>query len=113
MTTTQIITQTIQLVISLIFLVLSRYFIPWVKNNMDASKVSAALAKVHVATEIATTLVQAAEQTITGQKKGKIKKAEVMKQLKAVNETLKLGISEDILDAIVESAVAEMNALYF
>lgn len=113
MTTDQIITQTIQIIVSLIVIVASRYVIPWVKHNMDTSKVTVALTKIRVATEIATTLVQAAEQTITGAKKGKIKKAEVMKQLKAVNETLKLNIPDDILDAIVESAVAEMNSLYF
>ncbi len=53
--------------------------------------------------------VEMAEQTMTGSGKGKDKKTLVTKYIKSVLNDLKIEMSDDQIDILIESAVYAMN----
>ena len=92
----------LRVVIFVAVLVLVKYVIPWFKENTD-------LAKNQILADIVTAAVQYAEQTITGQGTGAEKKAIVTEFLKRQLEAKNLAISDEQLNALIESAVYAMN----
>lgn len=106
---TRILSDIVYVIVAVAITLITRYFIPWIKSKIDTEKVKKIGDNINLANEIAHTLVEAAEQTIKGQGKGKLKKAEVMTALNKVNKELGLNVSEKVLDAIVESTVKAMN----
>lgn len=79
-----------------------KYIIPWVKENTD-------LAKSKILMDIVTAAVQYAEQTITGSGSGAQKKAIVTEFLKSQLKAKDISISDEQLEALIESAVYAMN----
>mgnify|MGYP002621738698 CR=1 FL=1 len=80
-----------------------KYIIPWIKENTN-------LAKNQILMDIVTAAVQYAEQTITGNGSGAQKKAVVTEFLKGQLIAKNISISDEQLNALIESAVYAMNA---
>lgn len=106
---TRILSDIVYVIVAIAITLITRYFIPWFKSKIDTEKVKKISDNIGVADHIAHTLVDAAEQTVKGHGKGVYKKSEVMRVLNKANKDFGLNISEDVLDAIVESAVKAMN----
>ena len=79
-----------------------KYLIPWIRENTN-------LAKNQIVMDIVTAAVQCAEQTITGNGSGIEKKAIVTEFLHAQLIQKNISISDDQLNALIESAVYAMN----
>lgn len=99
----EILFEVLKAVIIISIMVITRYAIPWIKEYTE-------LAKNQTVTNLITAAVQYAEQTIkkeTGS--GKEKKAIVTEFLKEQLEAKNISISDEQLNALVESAVYAMN----
>ena len=94
--------EVLKAVLTIAIMVGIRYFIPWAKNTIDSSKLS-------IVVELITAAVKAAEQTITGTKNGAEKKAIVVKFIKEQLKAKNIDISDEQIDALIESAVYAMN----
>lgn len=108
-TNTDIISSIVYIVITVLLALITRYLVPWFKSKINTEKAKKITQDISTADEIAHTLVEAAEQTIKGAKKGALKKAEVMTTLRKLNITLGLNVPDSVLDAAVEAAVKAMN----
>lgn len=89
-------------VIVVIMAIITRYLVPFLKSLYAADEYKGLV-------DIVNTAVKAAEQTITGEGKGAIKKEEVMTFVtRWLNEKgIKIELSQ--VDALIEAAVFEMN----
>ncbi len=92
----------LRLAVFIAVLSVARYAIPWIRENTD-------IAKNQVLMDIVTAAVQYAEQTITGQGTGAEKKAIVTEFLRHQLAEKNLSISEEQLNALIESAVYALN----
>lgn len=97
----EILFEVLKAVIIISIMVAMRYVVPWIKENTD-------LAKNQILMDIVTAAVQYAEQTI-GKGSGAEKKAIVTEFLKKQLEAKNLSISDEQLNALIESAVYAMN----
>lgn len=98
----EILFELLKFVIIVSIIVGMKYIIPWIKENTD-------LAKNQILMEIVTAAVQYAEQTISGAGTGAQKKAIVTEFLKGQLMAKDISISDEQLDALIESAVYAMN----
>lgn len=98
----EILFEVLKAVIIIAIMVVVRYLIPWIKENTD-------LAKNQMLMDIVTAAVQYAEQTITGSGTGAEKKSIVTEFLKEQLMAKNISISDEQLNALIESAVYAMN----
>lgn len=82
--------------------ILTKYFIPYIKEQIKASKYATVYDMVETA-------VKAAEQKCQAPKQGKSKKADVLAFMSNWLETKGIHLSEDELDRIIEAIVWQMN----
>lgn len=92
------ITPIVQAVFALIAAIITAIVIPYIKSRTTAQQREQILAWVKIA-------VSAAEQIFTGSGRGAEKKAYVLDWLKAHG----MSLDESTLDAMIESAVHDMN----
>ncbi len=78
--------------------VFARYFIPWIKEVIEGTKLEGVLTWAYK-------FVQAAEQTITD---GVDKKTYVIEQLRKILLAKKLALSEEQISALIEGIVNEL-----
>lgn len=88
--------------IMLVIVLLARYAIPYVKLQVENTKYAWLVKWVELS-------VKSAEQTITGGKTGKEKKALVTDFIKKLLIQKNITISDDQLNTLIESAVYIMN----
>jgi LL-H family phage holin len=91
----QVLFEILKAVIIVAIIATVRYIVPWIKSNTK-------LADNKLLAEIAASAVQYAEQTIEG---GSAKKTAVMELLADELADYNIAITNDQLDALVESAV--------
>lgn len=106
---TEVISSIVYVVVTVMIAIVTRYLVPWLKTKIDTEKAKKIAQDLSTVDDIAHSLVDAAEQTIKGAKKGAVKKAEVMTVFEKLNKTLNLNVPNSVLDAAVESAVKAMN----
>ena len=94
------ITNIVSTVITLILALITTFLIPWLKNKLDAEKFEQLQEWTRVA-------VQAAEMIYDGVGRGEEKKTFVINYLN--NKGFK--IDTDTIDALIESAVLELNRI--
>ena len=94
-------TQIILAIITLIFGLITRYLIPWIKAHTDSTKLYALMRWAKEA-------VYAAEQ-IYGGKTGKTKKQYAAQFLYKIAKAKGINITEDELNLLIEAAVGSMN----
>ena len=99
----EILFEVLKAVIIIAIMVAMRYAVPWIKENT-------VLAKNQILMDIVTAAVQYAEQTIIGKGSGAEKKAIVTEYLKKQLQAKNISISDEQLNALIESAVYAMNA---
>lgn len=98
----QILIEILEIVIVAAVVVVVRYLVPWLKTRIETSEYKWFY-------DIILDAVQYAEQTVRGEKTGAEKKALVVS---LVNDSLSkknIGISEEQINAIIESIVFAMN----
>jgi LL-H family phage holin len=88
----------LQICVVFVLGIIVRFFIPWAKEKIYNTKYGSVLEWVFK-------FVCAAEQTIT---KGDDKKDYVIKKLKNLVEQKKLNLTDEQIDALIESTVNEM-----
>lgn len=98
----EILFELLKAVIIVSIIVGMKYIIPWIKENTD-------LAKNQILMDIVTAAVQYAEQTITDNGSGEQKKAIVTEFLKEQLIAKNISITDEQLNALIESAVYAMN----
>lgn len=98
----QILFEILRAVVIISIIVVVRYVVPWIKEHTD-------IAKNTIIMDIVKAAVQYAEQTITGEGTGATKKAIVMEFLRKQLIAKNLSISDEQLNALVESAVYAMT----
>lgn len=86
----------------LAIVLLTRYAVPWIKQQVENTK----YAWIIQCTELA---VRSAEQTILGSKTGPEKKAIVTKFLKEQLQQKNISISDEQLNTLIEAAVYELK----
>ncbi len=89
-------------VVSLATLLIVRYLIPWIKAQIENSKYSWLV-------ELVADAVKYAEQTITGSGKGEEKKELVVQYITNQLRIRGIGITEDQMEALIESAVYQLK----
>lgn len=93
----------IQVVVLVLFTMIGRYVIPWLREKLGNEKATEAIKWAGIA-------VNAAEQVITGEKMGADKKTYVVEKLKKILTAKNIALSDEQFDLLVESAVNTMNA---
>lgn len=91
----------LKLVIMAASLITARYLIPWLKNTVDADKVSAFAGWAMEAVLYAQQTMQAST--------GAEKKAVVTEFLKQILTAKNIALSDEQLDVLIESAVKQMK----
>lgn len=91
----------IELAIVIVFTLIARYVVPFIKQLTENEKIAAATSWIQDA-------VDAAEQTMKANK-GHEKKAVVTEYLKKILTAKNISISDDQLDTMIEAAVFAMN----
>ena len=86
----------------LVIVLLTRYAVPWIKQQVENTK----YAWIIQCTELA---VRSAEQTILGSKTGPEKKAIVTEFLKEQLQQKNISISDEQLNTLIEAAVYELK----
>ncbi len=86
----------------LAIVLLTRYAVPWIKQQVENTK----YAWIIQCTELA---VRSAEQTILGSKTEQEKKAIVTKFLKEQLQQKNISISDEQLNTLIEAAVYELK----
>lgn len=94
------VTEIIKAIILLVMALLTTFFIPFIKEKLDAEKLNQIRIWVKVA-------VEAAEQIYTASGHGSEKKQYVLKFL----EEKGITFSMDEIDTLIEAAVLEMNKI--
>lgn len=92
----------LKIVVSVVAALVATYLVPYIKAKTAETKYERLL-------HVVATAVRAAEQTIKGSGKGSLKKEEVMSFVTSWMAQHGIGITEDQLDQLVESAVYSMN----
>lgn len=92
----------LEVVISIVVILLSRYVIPYIKEVTRSEKYAGLM-------EIVIVAVKAAEQTIRESGQGKVKKAQVVAFVSCWLKEKGLNISEEELDRLIESAVYNLK----
>ena len=92
----------LEAVVSVVVILISRYFIPYIKTITESEKYSDLMDIVIIA-------VRAAEQTIRESGQGKVKKAHVVAFVSKWLADNGINISEEMLDKLIESAVLNMK----
>ena len=92
----------LKLVISVCAALITAYAVPYLKTLKNDARYERMLDMVALA-------VRAAEQTITGQGQGAVKKAEVIKFVSEWLYGKGINITEDELDQLIEAAVYSMK----
>lgn len=93
--------ETLKLIVMVAIVVLTRYVVPWVKERVDAEKMS-------VVADWAKRAVLYAQQTMWSES-GEERKAIVTKFLKEMLTEKNIAISEEQIDILIEAAVKEMK----
>lgn len=96
-------TPILQAVIGVIAVVITVYFIPWLKKKLSVEQQAELAEWVSIA-------VTAAEQLYTGSGRGAEKKAYVLAFLEAKGYAVDTGSLTDSIDALIEAAVYELKA---
>ena len=92
----------LMVVVIVVATLITRYLVPYFKSQLEDAQLERAADMVAVA-------VRAAEQTMTGMKQGKAKKAEVVAFVSHWLAEHNIHITEDQLDNLIEAAVYVMN----
>ena len=92
----------LKIVVSVAAALVATYLVPYIKAKTAETKYERLL-------HVVATAVRAAEQTIKGSDKGSLKKEEVMGFVTSWMAQHGIGITEEQLDQLVESAVYSMN----
>lgn len=100
----EILFELLKLVLIVSIIVGMEYFIPWVKESTN-------LAKHQILMEIVNAAVQYAEQTVLGAGSGAKRKEIVTQFLKNQLKAKNISISDEQLNALIESAVYTMNTV--
>ena len=95
-----IIFEVLKCVIIVAIMAVTGYLMPWLKNNTE-------LAKNQILSDMILAAVQYAEQTVNGA--GKEKKALVTDYLKTQLKAKGINITDEQLNALIESAVYALN----
>lgn len=98
----EILTGIVEVVIGAAVVIVVRYIIPWIKSQIESSEYKWLY-------DIVLDAVQYAEQTVPGLKTGAEKKALVTRLVCDALERKSLNISEEQVNAIIESAVYVMK----
>ncbi len=98
----EILMDVLKAVVSLATLLIVRYLIPWIKAQIENSKYSWLV-------ELVADAVKYAEQTITGSGKGEEKKELVVQYITNQLQIRGIGITEDQMEALIESAVYQLK----
>lgn len=99
----EILFEALKAVIIITIMVVTRYLIPWIKKNTE-------LAKNQIVQDTITAAVQYAEQCFKKEPgSGAEKKAIVTEYLKKQLQAKNISISDEQLNALIESAVFAMN----
>ncbi len=99
----EIIFKIVEFGIFIVITLVARYGIPFLKENLEQSKLSGVMDWIETA-------VEAAEQTIKTSGSGAEKKAIVTEFLKEIITAKKISISDAQLNALIEAAVYAMNS---
>jgi len=93
----------LKIVVSIVTAIITVYLVPYLRNKLKEDKYAQLMEMIEIA-------VQAAEQTITGEKQGELRKDDVKAFIKAwmADHEIK-GIYDYQIDELIESAVFEMN----
>lgn len=94
----QIVMDLLKWVVALLGFIVARYLVPWIKAQVANSQYAWMSALVEDA-------VKYAEQTIVGSGKGEEKKDLVVQYITNQLQIKGIGITEDQMDALIESAV--------
>lgn len=89
-------------VVVLVLILISRYAVPYLKQQLENSKYDWVV-------RLAVIAVRSAEQTVFGDKKGAERKAIVTKFIKEMLLQKNVSISDEQLDSIIEAAVFAMK----
>ena len=89
-------------VVVLVITLAARYFIPWIKQQLENTKQGWIVKWVELA-------VKSAEQTILGDKTGPEKKAIVTKFIKEQLQQKNISVSDEQLSILIEAAVYAMK----
>ena len=98
----EILMDVLKAVVSLATLLIVRYLIPWIKAQIENSKYSWLV-------ELVADAVKYAEQTIIGSGKGEEKKELVVQYITNQLQIRGIGITEDQMEALIESAVYQLK----
>ena len=93
----------LRIAVVVIGVLITRFLIPWIKSKTEGTN-------IQIVFSLISELVDAAEQAHYGEKgTGKEKKAEVMNLIKQYCDKHHIGLSEDQISALIESAVWSLN----
>lgn len=98
----EILIDILEAVIILATMLITRYLVPYIKSLIHESKYAELI-------EVIAAAVRAAEDTIVGSKKGKIKEADVVAFVSHWLAKKNLHITEDELIRLIRAAVHDMN----
>lgn len=87
---------------AIVMIVVARYVVPAIKSYVERCKNDSVYSLIETA-------VKAAEQTITGNGLGPVKKAQVKEKVLEWLAEKKINITEDQLDQLIEEAVYTMK----
>lgn len=97
----EILFEALKLLIMVVVLIVTRYFVPWIKTQIDTQK-------MQMISEWAKNAVLSTQQVLWA-KPGVDRKAEVTKFLKKMLIAKNISISDEQLDILIESAVKQMK----
>jgi len=93
----------LRIAVVVIGVLITRFLIPWIKSKTEGTNLK-------IVFDLICELVDAAEQEHYGEKgAGKEKKAEVMQLIKQYCDKHHIGLTEDQISALIESAVWSLN----
>lgn len=88
--------------IILILILISRYGIPYLKQELENTKHDWIIKWIGI-------MVESTEQTVFGDKKGAERKAIVVKFIKSMLIKKNINLTDEQLDSLIEAAVYEMK----
>ena len=97
----EILFTTLKLLVMLVVLIITRYFVPWIKTQIDAQK-------LETIAKWAKKAVLSAQQTLEA-KASEDRKAVVTEFLKELLTAKNISLTDKQLDILIEAAVKEMK----
>lgn len=97
----EVIKLAIELVVLILSVIIGRYAIPWIKTNVDATKLT-------LIAEWALKFVKAAENILSGEKRGEEKREQVTAWLEEKANEIGIKLTEDQIRTLLEDAYTTM-----